>query len=184
MLQSLHGCLLFAVEARLCVWCLFAGCGLVWRDPCVAQSQRAVFSTGSVGVASYEPSHWQSTTQPVPSIFKECFVDMLAGCMRIGCVDSEKPPLTFSACTGVAQNTLVTGGCVVMGVSALCRGHCGRKLAHLAYMDVVMEYAKTKNWEGIVWAFEAGYGFAVDRDGNTLLHHAANAGRCVTYAVS
>ena len=55
----------------------------------------------------------------------------------------------------------------------------GRRLAHYKYMDVVMEYAKTKNWEGIVWAFEAGYGFSVDRDGNTLLHHAANTGRCV-----
>lgn len=60
-----------------------------------------------------------------------------------------------------------------------CRGYCGRRVAHLLVMDKVMDFAKEKHWDGVVWAFENGYGLSVDRDGNTLLHHAANAGRSV-----
>ncbi len=60
-----------------------------------------------------------------------------------------------------------------------CRGYLGRKETRLRYIDTVMEYAVTKNYDGCVWAFNKGYYNLVDRNGNTLLHHAACAGRCV-----
>jgi ankyrin repeat protein len=56
-------------------------------------------------------------------------------------------------------------------------GHLGRREAKLRYIDTVMEYATTKNYDGCVWAFERGFATIVDRNGNTLLHHAANTGR-------